>query len=138
VKKELANAVRSRARDRCEYCLLPQSVRRLRFQIEHVIARQHQGKSSFDNLALACGRCNRHKGTNIAGIDPASGTMTRLFNPRIDRWSDHFYWDGPRAAGLTPMGRATIEVLSINHPDDVVIRLELMEAKRFPSTFTPP
>jgi len=130
--QELANAVRRRARDTYEYRLLPQTVRRLRFQIEHIIARQHGGESTIENLALACGRCSRHKGTNIAGIDPASRQMTRLFNPRMDRWSDHFRWEGPRAVGLTAIGRATVEVLEINHPDEIAIRLELEACKRFP------
>lgn len=129
---ELANAVRTRAHDTCEYCLLPQSVRRLRFQIEHIIARQHGGQSALENLALACGRCNRHKGTNIAGIDPATAQMTRLCNPRTDRWSEHFRWDGPLAVGLTAIGRATVDVLAMNHPDEIAIRLELAESGRFP------
>jgi HNH endonuclease len=129
---ELAHTVRSRARDTCEYCLLPQSVRRLRFQIEHIIARQHGGASTVDNLALACGRCNRHKGTNIAGIDPLTSQMTRLFNPRTDRWSEHFRWEGPHAVGLTAIGRTAIEVLALNHPDETALRLELTESNRFP------
>ena len=130
--QELANAVRARAHDTCEYCLLPQSVRRLRFQIEHIISRQHSGGSTLDNLALACGRCNRHKGANIAGIDTESVQMTRLFNPRTDHWIDHFRWDGPRVVGLSAIGRATIEVLAMNHADEIAVRLELTESKRFP------
>ena len=130
--KSLDEAVRSRASDTCEYCLLPQSVRRLRFHVEHIIPRQHGGAGTLDNLALACGRCNRHKGPNIAGIDPVSRQMTRLFNPRTDRWSHHFHWKSPRAVGLTPIGRTTVEVLFMNHPDEIAIREELIESHRFP------
>jgi hypothetical protein len=128
----VAQAVRSRAREACEYCLLPQSVRRLRFQVEHIIAKQHGGSDEIGNLALACGRCNRHKGANIAGIDPLTGSMTRLFNPRCDRWSEHFGWDGPRAMGLTPVGRTTVTVLAMNHPEELAIREEMIEAGLFP------
>lgn len=131
----LASAVRSRAQNRCEFCLLPQSVVRLRFQIEHIMACQHGGPDTLDNLALACGRCNRHKGPNIAGIDHETEQMTRLFNPRTDRWSEHFRWDGPRVIGASPIGRATIAVLVMNHADDIAVRLELIENRRFPPAY---
>ena len=131
---DLVAAVRDRAHERCEYCQLPQSVRRLRFQIEHVIPKQHRGDDGLGNLALACGRCNRRKGPNIAGIDPETGQMSRLFNPRSDRWAKHFAWRGPLAVGLTPVGRATIEVLQVNQADEIAIRLELIESRKFPPT----
>jgi hypothetical protein len=40
----------------------------------------------------------------------------RLFHPRNDRWTDHFWWDGPIAVGRTAIARATILVLWMNHP----------------------
>jgi 5-methylcytosine-specific restriction endonuclease McrA len=90
----LRSLVRRRAGDVCEYCRLPQSSSRfVRFYIEHIIARQHGGPSETGNLALACGYCNHHKGPNIAGLDPVSGQLVPLFNPRRDRWSDHFAWN---------------------------------------------
>jgi HNH endonuclease len=128
--------VRVRAGHRCEYCLLPQSSRRLRFQIDHVVAQQHGGAADLDNLALSCGRCNRFKGPNIAGIDPQSSAMSRLYHPRVDRWADHFRWEGARIVGLTAIGRATIVVLTMNHPDDVAVRLELIAGKTFPPSPT--
>jgi hypothetical protein len=60
--------------------------------------------------------------------------MVRLFHPRRDRWSDHFHWQGAIAWGLTPVGRVTIEVLAMNHSDDVAIRLELITTGKFPPT----
>jgi hypothetical protein len=36
--------------------------------------------------------CNRYKGTNISSL--LSGVITRLFNPRLERWSDHFALKG--------------------------------------------
>lgn len=132
IDRALAQAVRRRAGEACEYCRLPQSARRLKFPIDHVIAQQHRGPTVSENLALCCGRCNRHKGPNLAGIDPISGVMIRLFNPRRDTWSEHFRWDGPYIAGVTEVGRVTVEVLNMNHPEDVAIRQELIANGVFP------
>ena len=54
--------------------------------------------------------------------------LTRLFNPRIDQWDEHFEWSGAELLGKTAIGRVTVEVLNINHPAHLVIRLELMKA----------
>jgi len=86
----LRQLVRERAADRCEYCRLPQAVLRTTLQIEHIVARQHMGEDAAENLALSCDRCNLHKGPNLAGIDPDSGELTRLFDPRRDAWDQHF------------------------------------------------
>jgi hypothetical protein len=125
-------AVRRRARSACEYCLMPQSIHRLRFPIDHIIARQHGGATTLENLALACGRCNLHKGPNIAGIDPVTGQLARLFNPRRDQWREHFRLDGAHIVGISPEGRATVVTLAMNHAEDVAIRLELIEQKISP------
>jgi hypothetical protein len=50
--------VRQRAADRCEYCQLAEIHSALRFHIEHIVAEQHGGKDTLDNLALACPECN--------------------------------------------------------------------------------
>src|SRR5437870_3521279 len=111
---------------------MPQSVYELRFQIDHVIARQHQGQTILENLALSCLRCNAHKGPNIAGVDPATGQLTRLFHPRQDQWSAHFEWDGARLIGKTAEGRTTIVVLGINHPAYIEVREALIKEGVFP------
>lgn len=113
---------------------MPQAVRRLTFPIDHILARQHGGRTVLGNLALCCGRCNLHKGPNLSGVDPATGRVVRLFNPRKDRWHKHFRWDGPRVVGLTPKGRATVDVLAMNHPDDMAVREELIDQGRLPPT----
>jgi 5-methylcytosine-specific restriction endonuclease McrA len=75
--------VRDRAGDKCEYCGLPQIRSPLAaLQIEHILPRKHGGGDAPENLALACIDCNLCKGSNIAGIDPATGAMTELFHPR--------------------------------------------------------
>jgi HNH endonuclease len=126
VPTHLDRLVRSRARGRCEYCQLPQAIYRLTFPLDHINAEQHGGKTRSKNLALACPRCNRSKGPNIAGTDTFTRDIVRLFNPRLDHWSEHFRWRGPQLIGMTPIGRATIRVLAINDPEAIKVRRELM------------
>ena len=80
----------------------------------------------FDNLALACHRCNLRKGPNLTGIDPMSGEMVPLFHPRRDQWTEHFLFRGVRIEGLTPVGRATAHVLGMNDTRRLELRSELL------------
>jgi hypothetical protein len=112
-----------RAADRCEYCLLPQSALPIaRFHLEHIIARQHGGSDAPENLALACHHCNLHKGPNLAGVDPQTGTVERLFDPRQNSWETHFERRGVLILGLTPSGRATVAVLDMNSEPQLDLR----------------
>ena len=104
---------------------MPESALPLPFQIDHIVAGQHGGETTASNLALACPHCNRYKGPNIAGLDPGSGELVRLFHPRTDIWTEHFEFDGPGILGRTPIGRATVQVLAMNAGDLVLFRLEL-------------
>jgi hypothetical protein len=130
MRKALETQVRARARNRCEYCHLPEAMYLFRFQIDHIIAEQHEGRTISSNLCLACPRCNAKKGPNIAGR-ARGGRVIRLFNPRRDQWTDHFRWNGPVIQGRTPVRRATIAVLEINEPSAVEFRRELMKEGRF-------
>jgi hypothetical protein len=87
----------------------------LTFHVEHIVARQHGGGDEFDNLCLACDRCNLWKGPNLSSIDPATGQTVRLFHPRLDDWSEHFTLGGCRIVGKTEVGRATVQLLQMNH-----------------------
>jgi 5-methylcytosine-specific restriction endonuclease McrA len=81
--ESLAEQVRQRAGDACEYCLMPQAYYpTVPFPIDHIIARHHEGPTALHNLALACLHCNSHKGPNLTGIDPITKKLTKLFNPR--------------------------------------------------------
>jgi hypothetical protein len=119
--------VRQRAGGRCEYCLLPEECDELPFHVEHVIARQHGGGNDEVNLCWSCSRCNLHKGPNIASLDPATGTIAELFNPRTQKWSDHFQLHNAVIIGLTPPGRATARVLNMNDDGRVDLRRDLMD-----------
>ncbi len=126
IERRLREAVRQRADSRCEYCQFPEAFAELRFQIDHIVPQQHGGATEAGNLAFACLRCNKHKGPNLSGIDPESGGVVRLFNPRSDVWREHFAGKGAKLVGLTAIGRATVNVLQINRADAVLVREALM------------
>ena len=127
VPRRLRRTVRTRAGGRCEYCRMPEDLDVLGFQVDHVVARQHGGRTVPSNLAFACAPCNGSKGPNVAGVDPRTKTITPLFNLRKHRWPDHLRWRGPVLVGLTARGRATIAVLRINAEVNVQARLALID-----------
>jgi hypothetical protein len=119
--------VRQRAQERCEYCRLPQAAQPfVTFHVEHIIARQHGGSDDPDNLCVACERCNAFKGPNLTGIDPETGNVERLFDPRHQLWDEHFAFRGPVISGLTPVGRTTASVLAMNEGRRVQLRAVLI------------
>lgn len=123
----LVDQIRRLARDRCEYCHIPMHLDPLPFQVDHIIARQHGGPTTLLNLAWSCLRCNKHKGPNVAGIDPVSNQLAALFHPRRQRWERHFSWDGPFIVGRTRVARVTIRTLAINDANALAFRAELMD-----------
>jgi len=131
LRPEVEAFVKQRADGRCEYCQLPESFSELPFQIDHVVARKHRGGNQPDNLAYACLYCNSYKGPNLAGVDPVTGDIVPLFNPRTDRWAEHFEWRGAWLNGSSARGRATIQVLNINLHESVLVRQNLINEGRF-------
>jgi 5-methylcytosine-specific restriction endonuclease McrA len=120
---DLRSRVRVRAGDRCEYCGLHQDREPYyRFHIEHIVARQHGGSDAFENLALACFFCNVHKGTNLTAIDPVGGQIVPLFNPRRDRWDEHFTRRDAMILAISAIGRATVQLLKMNEPERLELR----------------
>jgi hypothetical protein len=91
-----------------------------------VITRQHGGSDDVDNLALACHRCNLHKGPNLSVVDPPTGSVEILFHPRRDQWPEHFAFQDAHLDGLTPTGRVTIDVLALNDARRIELRQELL------------
>lgn len=96
MNRDLAQQVRERATDCCEYCRMSQLALPLPFQIDHSIAEKHQGY------------CNRYKGPVIAGNDPDTGHLVRLNHPRHDELADPFGFRGAGFRGKTPIGRTTV------------------------------
>ncbi len=119
--------VRDRARNQCEYCGLAEAHVYIPHHIDHIRPRQHGGDDSSINLALACQGCNLKKGANLAGIDPESGVIVALFNPREQVWAEHFVFHGALILGLTPVGRATVQVLDMNAQERVKIREDVQK-----------
>jgi hypothetical protein len=86
----------------------------------------------MSNLALCCVHCNLHKGPNLAGVDPLTQELVRLYHPRRDKWRVHFAWLGASLIGLTPVGRTTVRVLAINEPSRISVREALLREGRSP------
>ena len=121
-----------RAGGRCEYCLIHQDACELSHHVEHIVAKKHGGADDGSNLCLACERCNLFKGSDLTGIDPETGEVARLFHPRVDTWVEHFELRGPFLVGLTPSGRATVRVLSMNAGQRLQLRAALIAHGLYP------
>jgi hypothetical protein len=109
---------------RCAYCHSPQHLMGVEFEVDHILPRAAGGKTVADNLCLSCPTCNRYKATRSTALDPLTRQTVQLFHPNRDRWSDHFAWgdDSTRLQGLTPVGRATLDVLHINRTAMLTLR----------------
>jgi hypothetical protein len=120
----LRQRVAETARFRCGYCLTSQRIIGPLFEIDHYIPEARGGTSEEENLWLACPMCNSHKSDRIDAIDPETEVTVPIFNPRREQWDSHFEWveGGTVIRGKTPVGRATVAVLQMNHPDVLAAR----------------
>ncbi len=125
--------VASRANFVCEYCLIAEADAYFKFQVEHIISRKHGGSSELENLALACVFCNRYKGSDIASLIFETNRLIRFYNPRVDRWHEHFRLNGVFIESLTDIGEATVRILQMNHDDQILERQVLSRRGRYPS-----
>jgi hypothetical protein len=137
VASDISEQLRKQAADRadriCEYCRLHEEDSGYDHQVDHIISRKHDGKSVAHNLAYSCVVCNRYKGTDIASVDPATGGVVRLFNPRTDLWSEHFQLDGPLIRPVTGIAVVTIRLLRLNAPERVAEREILQLLGTYPT-----
>jgi hypothetical protein len=101
---------------------LPAAVSFYPHEVDHVIALKHGGDTSLTNLAYACWRCNRYKGTDLGSFDPETGDFSFFFNPRQQKWSAHFDKQDAWIIGLTPEGRTTIQSLRLNSDERIAER----------------
>jgi len=132
IPADLWSLVQSRAVGFCEYCGIHEDDAFEAHEADHIIAEQHGGETTAENLAFACWQCNRRKGPNLSSIDPESREIVRLFHPRQDRWREHFRIEGARIVTLTPIGRATAGLLRLNSPENLILRTALCEGGRYP------
>jgi hypothetical protein len=128
--RALRQRVRQQAANRCGYCLSKQEYVWGQLEIEHIIPTALGGKDEESNLWLACRMCNNYKSAKITHPDPVTGEQVALFNPRQQKWTDHFTWseEGIHIIGQTPCGRATILALQLNNTIAVTVRQQWVAA----------
>lgn len=124
VTSEQKKKVAERARHCCEYCRSQARFAIQAFSVEHIIPKSQGGKTTLENLALACQGCNNHKYNKTEGMDPINWQVVSLYHPRKHRWNEHFAWNDEFTLiiGLTPTGRATVESLQLNRDGLVNLR----------------
>ena len=126
IPSDVARRVRAAANNRCGYCLSPQHLVMAKLELEHLLPRSKGGTDEETNIWLSCSFCNSHKSDRTSAVDPLTNQEVPLFNPRTQRWSEHFRWsdDGIRVIGLTPTGRATAALLHLaDDPDALIVRM---------------
>lgn len=132
ISHDLRNLVSARAEHICEYCLIHEEDTFFGCEVDHVISVKHGGPTEADNLAYACVFCNRQKGSDIGSILWRTGEFKRFFNPRADRWADHFRLNAAVIEPLTPIGEVTVRILDLNSPDRLLERQALIAAHKYP------
>jgi len=133
ISEELRQLVIARAQNLCEYCLIDLDDTFLGGEIDHIIGVKHSGPTTAKNLAHACQRCNRNKGSDLGSIYWPTGQLVRFFNPRTDRWADHFVLDGATIRPLTEIGEVTARILGFNNDESTEERAGLIEDGHYPS-----
>jgi 5-methylcytosine-specific restriction endonuclease McrA len=91
---------------RCQYCHERHPTHELTF--DHVIPRSKGGRTTWENVVTACGRCNVKKGNqlpSVCGMIPRRPPWQptgiellengRAFPPHFlhESWRDYLYWD---------------------------------------------
>src|SRR6266540_5938983 len=89
---------------RCGYCHSSQRIMGVRLILDHLTPRARGGTDEEETLWPSCQPCNGFKQARVEAPDPLSGQLVPLFNPRRQRWSEHFTWadDGRWIEGQTP------------------------------------
>ena len=134
VPAELRAQIAADARGLCGYCRSGEEVSGILFEIEHLKPQASGGRTVRRNLWLACPMCNKRKSKRTRVRVTGTKRMVRLFNPRWDRWTDHFRWvdGGERIEGITDIGRAAVDALELNLAVRVAGRKVWMKAGHHP------
>ena len=132
IPADLRQQVTQRAERCCEYCLIHEDDSYYTLQIDHVVSEKHGGHTQEDNLALACAVCNRTKGSDVGSVDWETGAFMRFYNPRTDRWREHFDLDEARITPLTDIARVTERLLQLNVRERLLEREILRAIGRYP------
>jgi uncharacterized protein (TIGR02646 family) len=120
--KQIRAALEEAFHGKCAYC--ESEIKHVGYsQIEHYrpVSKRRDLAFCWDNLLLACGRCN---GPEFKGdLFPEADAGGPLLNPCSDDPSDHLYFVYDPVAGLTtvaprtPRGEVTVRALGLNRPD---------------------
>jgi len=132
ISDDLRMLVADRAEHLCEYCRIHEDDTFFGCEVDHIISLKHSGRTDSDNLAFACAFFNRFKGSDIASVSRDTGELVRFFNPRIDKWSDHFRLEGNFIHSLTEIGEATARILRFNDTERILEREALNAIGRYP------
>ncbi|MEW6207604.1 MAG: HNH endonuclease signature motif containing protein [Acidobacteriota bacterium] len=132
----LQDQVRQRANYLCEYCHTNERWQYDPFTMDHILP---SGEDTIENLALACFHCNRRKSDRQEALDPETGRIAPLFNPRQHIWGEHFIWssNGLLIIPRTEIGRATVALLELNRDRACSIRSEDVKVNRHPPVGDP-
>jgi len=116
MSKALRRLVEDDSGHRCGYCRCSEFLTSTALVIDHIVPVAGGGATVRENLWRSCVHCNQYKADSTLAFDSATGGAVPLFNPRGQRWTEHFRWDdlGCRIEGLTPTGRATVDALRLN------------------------
>ena len=124
IPRSLRRQLLADSRSQCAYCHTLTAITGARLVIDHITPETAGGKTVWLNLCAACHSCNEFKAGRFRAQDPLTGMYVRLFHPRRNRWKEHFRWsrDGTTIIGTTPIGRATVVALNMNHHEVVQAR----------------
>ena len=132
ITAEVRQVVAARANFLCEYCLIGDADSFYGCEVDHIISLKHGGPSDAANLAYACAVCNRTKGSDIGSIS-AMHDFIRFFNPRLDRWAEHFVLEQPVIQALTDVGEVTARILQFNTRVRLHEREEMIRFGKYPN-----
>ena len=92
------------------------------------------GTDDLENLALACPACNYSKSNHLLGLDEEGLAGRPLFNPRKDRWEEHFEFDRTslELRGKTAQGKGTVKRLRMNDRMQIEARRHWLELELYP------
>lgn len=133
IPAELRRLMVARAQGLCEYCLIAVEDTLLGTAADHIISEKHGGPTTEEILAQTCVACNNAKGSGVGSIHWESGEFHRFFNPRTDRWADHFRLRDGRIEGVSPIGSVTARLLRFNDAARVLERRALQSMGRYPN-----
>jgi 5-methylcytosine-specific restriction endonuclease McrA len=93
IAEKLKIKLRKQVKNRCGYCLLPQSLNPTLLEIEHIIPTAKGERDNEENLWLACRLCNGYKATQTEAFDTETNQTIPLYNPRTQNWDKNFEWN---------------------------------------------